>query len=147
MDTFISKNPEDTCKLGERWANELRAGTVIGLCGDLGSGKTQLVRGIAIGLGVTERVTSPSFGLVNEYESGRIPLFHLDLYRLDTPEQILGAGLEPYLIEPNGIAVVEWFERWVEATRETQTTWNLRRVWIDALSESERRIRYEGFGN
>ena len=144
MDTFISRSPEETQALGRLWAAQVPSGTVIGLSGDLGAGKTQLVKGIADGLGVTERVSSPSFGLVNEYETGRVMLFHLDLYRLDTPEQILAAGLEPYLVEPAGIAVVEWIDRWIDANATSPKTGGLlRRVWIETIGENERRIRHE----
>jgi len=144
MDTFISKSPEDTQSLGRRWAAELSAGTVIGLSGDLGAGKTQLVKGLATGLGIEDKISSPTFALVNEYETGRVPLFHLDLYRLDTPEQILGAGLETYLIAPNGIAVVEWIDRWLVATENRPRFAKLfRHVWIESISETQRRIRHE----
>ena len=147
MDTFISNSPEETRDLGRRWAAELKPGTVIGLSGDLGAGKTQLVKGIAEGLGVTDRVNSPSFGLVNEYMTGRLPLYHLDLYRLDTPEQILSAGLEPYLIHPEGVSVVEWIERWTGADPGSQHATGIRRVWIESISETQRRIRHEDSGH
>jgi tRNA threonylcarbamoyladenosine biosynthesis protein TsaE len=140
----------------------------------LGAGKTQLVKGLARGLGVAERVRSPTFALVNIYESGRLPLFHLDLYRLETREQIAAAGLEEYL-QPAGVTVVEWAERWLEvsslesrvlspesthhAARTTQhaprtppnpaclpAPNHLRLVQIEVLSETERRISYEDFG-
>src|SRR5262245_54974664 len=112
MDTFISHSPEETAALGERWGREAKPGWVIGLTGDLGAGKTQLVKGIALGLGITARIQSPTFALVNEYREGRLPLAHLDLYRLDTPQQIISAGLEDYFNKPPGIAVIEWCERW-----------------------------------
>ena len=104
MATFISHSATETESLGEDWGREARSGWVIGLSGDLGAGKTQLVKGLARGLGVTERVHSPTFALVNQYTSGRLPLFHLDLYRLDTAEQIRSAGLEDFL-SPNGVTV------------------------------------------
>jgi tRNA threonylcarbamoyladenosine biosynthesis protein TsaE len=148
MDTFISNSPEDTQSLGRRWAAELPPGTVIGLSGDLGAGKTQLVKGLAAGLGVTERISSPTFGLVNEYETGRIPLFHLDLYRLDTPEQIRAAGLETYLFNPTGITVVEWIDRWLEASGDQAGfSKRFRHVWIESTTETERRIRHEDSGH
>ena len=111
MATFISHSPAETESLGETWGRSAAGGLVIGLSGDLGTGKTQLVKGLARGLGFTGRVSSPTFALVNIYEGGRLPLFHLDLYRLDTADQIIPAGLEEYL-QPCGVTVIEWAERW-----------------------------------
>ncbi len=136
---FISHNPAETESLGERWGREAARGFVIALSGDLGAGKTQLVKGLARGLGVTSRVHSPTFTLVNEYTGGRLRLFHLDLYRLETTGQILGAGLEEYL-QPDGVAVIEWAERM--ANDDWRMT-NVRRVNIEVLGETERRITYE----
>ena len=111
MVTCISHSPDETAALGEQWGCVAESGLVIGLCGDLGAGKTQLVKGLARGLGIAARVHSPTFALVNIYDGGRLTLFHLDLYRLDTREQILAAGLEEYL-KPEGVTVIEWAERW-----------------------------------
>jgi tRNA threonylcarbamoyladenosine biosynthesis protein TsaE len=149
VDTFISHGPEETAVLGERWGREARAGWVIGLSGDLGAGKTQLVKGFAHGLGIREPIQSPTFALVNEYRQGRLPLAHLDLYRLETPEQIIGAGLEEYFTRPSGVTVVEWCERWPDflaprASRLALT--NVRLVRIEQSSETERRITHEDFG-
>src|SRR4051812_28224744 len=105
MVTSISHSPAETEALGEDWGRSAQTGLVIALSGDLGSGKTQLVKGIARGLGVSARVHSPTFTLVNVYSGGRHPLFHLDLYRLETREQILSAGLDEYF-EPAGVTVV-----------------------------------------
>ncbi|HWX21249.1 MAG TPA: tRNA (adenosine(37)-N6)-threonylcarbamoyltransferase complex ATPase subunit type 1 TsaE [Candidatus Binatia bacterium] len=113
MATHISHSPAETEALGEGWGPSAQPGLVIGLCGDLGAGKTQFVKGLARGLGITARVHSPTFTLVNVYAGGRLTLFHLDLYRLETPEQILAAGLEEYL-RPDGITVIEWAERWFD---------------------------------
>lgn len=127
-------------------------GWVIGLSGDLGAGKTQLVKGIACGLGTSVRVHSPTFVLLNEYDGGRLPLFHLDLYRLNNPEDVIGAGLEEYLINPDGITVVEWIERWIpgeeNGTSKIGKPLNAvtRFVRIETLSELERRITYEDPG-
>ena len=110
MATFISHSPAATESLGEAWGRAAQNGLVIALSGDLGAGKTQLVRGLARGLGVTARVHSPTFTLVNEYGGGRLKLFHLDLYRLETAAQILSAGVEEFL-SPDGVAVIEWAER------------------------------------
>jgi tRNA threonylcarbamoyladenosine biosynthesis protein TsaE len=146
MPAIISKTPEDTSALGEAWAREARAGWVIGLSGDLGAGKTQFVKGFARGLGYSGRVQSPTFALVNEYHGGRIPLFHLDLYRLDTREQIMGAGLEDYLYRPNGVALVEWIERWL-GTGPAIPKGHARLVRFAVLGENERQIEYEDFGD
>src|ERR1051325_10187228 len=107
---FLSHSPAETEALGEQWGREAQRGMVIALSGDLGAGKTQLVKGIARGLGVTMRVHSPTFTIVNVYSGGRLTLFHLDLYRLETREQILSMGIEEYL-NPDGVAVIEWAER------------------------------------
>jgi tRNA threonylcarbamoyladenosine biosynthesis protein TsaE len=147
MATNISHSPADTAALGEQWGRAAQRGLVIGLSGDLGAGKTQFVKGLARGLGISARVQSPTYVLVNIYAGGRLTLFHLDLYRLDTPAQVTAAGLEEYL-QPAGVTVIEWAERWldkvrlqnVEATGEIQ---QLRRVQIEVLSETERRITYE----
>ena len=144
MATFISHSPAETESLGEHWGQAAQRGWVFALSGDLGAGKTQLVRGLARGLGVSARVHSPTFTLVNEYGGGRLPLFHLDLYRLDTPEQIHGAGLEEFL-QPDGVAVIEWAER-MEAGSWKLEAGKLRRVKIEILSETERRIVYEDSG-
>src|ERR1051326_6645393 len=95
MATVISHSPAETEAFGEQWGREARSGWVVRLSGDLGAGKTQLVKGLARGLGAVERVHSPTFALINHYVSGRLPLFHVDLYRLDTRAQIIAAGLEP----------------------------------------------------
>jgi tRNA threonylcarbamoyladenosine biosynthesis protein TsaE len=145
MATFISHNPSETESLGEEWGRAARGGWLIGLSGGLGAGKTQLVNGLARGLGAAERASSPTFALVNEYHGGRLPLFHLDLYRLETREQITGAGLETYLIRPRGVAVVEWIERWL-GQDGVPTAGNYRRVQIKTLGETEREISYEDFG-
>jgi len=139
---FISHSPAETEALGEAWGRDAQSGLVIALSGDLGAGKTQLVKGLARGLGITTRVHSPTFTLVNVYSGGRLPLFHLDLYRLETRAQILSAGVEEYL-NPAGVAVIEWAER---LTKEELRLTNLRRVNIEVLSESERRIVYEDAG-
>ena len=134
--TTISNSPEETRALGEAWAAEARAGWVIGLEGDLGAGKTQLVKGLARGLGIAEPTTSPTFTLVCEYE-GKLPLAHLDFYRLENGEQILAAGLEPYFL-PEGIAVIEWINRWTGPRPA-----DYRHVTLTQTGETERRIEHE----
>lgn len=150
MDTIISRSPEETRALGERWGRAMQPGWVFALMGDLGTGKTELVRGIAAACGV-RRVHSPTFAIIHQYSGLRFPLYHLDLYRLSGPEEVLRAGLEEYLFPRDGVAVVEWADRWfgegeesaVESMDEGSV---LRRVWIETLSERERGIRYEDIG-
>ena len=154
MATSISHSPGETEALGEMWGRTAQSGLVIGLSGDLGAGKTQLVKGLARGLDITVRVHSPTFALVNIYTGGRLTLFHLDLYRLETREQILAAGLEEYLT-PEGVTVIEWAERWFSKVQssgiaETQlgSKWSSQFRWvrIETVSETERRITYEDIG-
>lgn len=154
MATNISHSPEETAALGEQWGRAAESGLVIALSGDLGAGKTQFVKGLARGLGVGARVQSPTFALLNIYSGGRLTLFHLDLYRLDTPEQIAGAGLEEYLT-PAGVTVIEWAERWFGPVPNPEPKVQslkskvssplppFRWVQIEVLSETERRITYE----
>lgn len=139
MATSISHSPTETEALGEQWGRTAQNGLVIGLSGDLGAGKTQLVKGLARGLGITMRVHSPTFALVNIYTGGHLNLYHIDLYRLETRQQILSAGLEEYLT-PDGVTVIEWAERWFD--RRPGIKW----VKIETLSETERRISYEDTG-
>ena len=144
MVTFTSRSPEETEALGQSWGLSARSGQVIGLTGDLGAGKTQLVKGLARGLGVKSQVHSPSFALVHEYTDGRLPLFHIDLYRLQSASQIIGAGLEEYFYNPPGVTVIEWVERWTPSASAMPHPY--RQVTIQTLSDAERRITYEDFG-
>jgi tRNA threonylcarbamoyladenosine biosynthesis protein TsaE len=157
MATFISHSPADTEALGEAWGRQARTGWVLGLAGELGAGKTQLVKGLARGLGISARVHSPTFALVNVYTGGRLPLFHLDLYRLDTRAQIAAAGLEEYL-QADGVTVIEWAEKLFPelclpplATHAPCSTPHaspvaLRWVELQISSASDRRITYEDIG-
>jgi len=150
MGTFISHSSEQTQQLGEAWGRIAESGQIIALSGDLGAGKTQIVKGLARGLGCPERVHSPTFNLVNIYLGGRLTLYHLDLYRLETPQQIIAAGLEDYL-RPAGVAVIEWAERLFRAQTPAEALAEhvppvfkpLRWVQISTLGETERRLVYE----
>ncbi len=110
---IISNSVAETEQLGAKLAQSLPAGSIVAFTGDLGAGKTAFVRGMARGLGVEERVTSPTFTIVNEY-SGSRPLFHFDLYRLGDADELFDIGWEDYLIR-GGICAVEWSERAPEA--------------------------------
>ena len=105
-----SDSVEQTEALGAQLAQRLPAGSVVAFTGDLGAGKTAFVRGMARGLGIRERVTSPTFTIVNEYEGGTKPLFHFDLYRLGSDDELFEIGWEDYLAR-GGICAVEWSER------------------------------------
>ena len=107
-----SKRAADTMTIGRKLAKKLRAGDIILFSGDLGAGKTTMIQGIAQGLGVEEPVTSPSFTLMNQYEGEQV-LYHFDLYRLDSIEDLWELGLEEFLYD-NGISVVEWSEKLME---------------------------------
>ncbi|HLP92156.1 MAG TPA: tRNA (adenosine(37)-N6)-threonylcarbamoyltransferase complex ATPase subunit type 1 TsaE [Nostocaceae cyanobacterium] len=113
MTKIYLPNTEATLNLGVKLGESLKAGTVILLEGDLGAGKTTLVQGIGQGLGITDSIVSPTFTLINEYTEGRIPLYHLDLYRLE-PQEVTALNLENYWegieVEP-GIVAIEWAER------------------------------------
>jgi len=145
MSTFVSHSPAETESLGEKFGREAQHGLVISLSGELGAGKTQLVKGLARGLGITARVHSPTFTLVNEYTGGWLKLFHLDLYRLESREQILAAGLEEFL-QPDGVAVVEWAEKLKAegGRRKAETKWISAKIEI--LNETEREIVYDDSG-
>jgi tRNA threonylcarbamoyladenosine biosynthesis protein TsaE len=148
MATFISHSPAETESLGERWGRAAQLGLVIGLSGDLGAGKTQFVKGLARGLGITARVHSPTFTLVNEYGGGRLRLFHLDLYRLETRGQMVSAGLEEFL-QPDGVTVIEWAEKMANEEWRMKNEEKPRRmisIKIEILGESERKIIYDDFG-
>jgi tRNA threonylcarbamoyladenosine biosynthesis protein TsaE len=141
MVTFISHNPAETESLGEALGRSAQRGRVIALSGELGAGKTRLVKGIARGLGIAACVHSPTFTLVNEYGGGRLRLFHLDLYRLETPEQIAAAGLEEFL-RSDGVTVIEWAEKMVNEEKPRQMIF----VKIEILGESKRKIIYDDLG-
>jgi len=114
VDTIISKSPEQTIEVGIRLAEGLRSGDVLALCGDLGAGKTHFTKGVVWGLGGDpEEVCSPTFTLVHEYRGGRLPVFHFDLYRLESARELSGVGWEDYLDE-DGVMVVEWAEKFEE---------------------------------
>ena len=104
---LILRTPEDTEALGARLAERLQPGSVVSLIGPLGAGKTTLAKSIARGLGVTETLTSPTFTIVQEYESGRLPLYHFDVYRVNDPDDLFELGFEEYL-HGDGACFIEW---------------------------------------
>ena len=140
MATHISTSPEQTIALGCAFGERARPGMIVGLRGDLGAGKTQFVRGVAAGLGATDRVHSPTFALINEYLTGRLPIFHIDLYRLETAEAILSAGLDDFFQQRDGITLIEWFERLESAAMANLATHIIR---CEVTGDNERAITDE----
>ena len=130
----VTNSAAETKALGEKLASRLKVGDVVVLEGELGAGKSELARGIARGLGVTETVTSPSFTILNVYESGRCPLYHFDWYRLESEEELYELGMDEYL-GGEGIAVIEWAERCPEAVPE-----NVLRIRLEVTGGESRRI-------
>jgi tRNA threonylcarbamoyladenosine biosynthesis protein TsaE len=137
MAIHISTGPEQTVALGRAFGQTAHAGMIVGLKGDLGAGKTQFVRGVAAGLGATDRVHSPTFALINEYLTGRLPIFHIDLYRLETVEAILSAGLEEFFQQQEGVTLIEWFER-LEAANMVYVANSILR--FEVIGDNERKI-------
>ena len=114
---FITRSPQETERLGAALAQYLLPGDVLAYTGDLGAGKTAFTRGLAAGLGITDRVTSPTYTVVNEYLSGRLPLFHFDMYRLHSADELFDIGWEDYLTR-GGVCAVEWSENVEEALED-----------------------------
>ncbi|MEI8063965.1 MAG: tRNA (adenosine(37)-N6)-threonylcarbamoyltransferase complex ATPase subunit type 1 TsaE [Verrucomicrobiota bacterium] len=131
---IISHSADETIAFGRQLAGSLRTGDVLALTGDLGAGKTCLVKGLATGLGITHAVTSPTFTLIHEYRGGRLPLAHIDLYRLATASEAINIGIEEYL-GGAGVTVVEWAER-IESLLPAQT----RRIHLTVIDETTRQI-------
>ena len=134
---FVTNSPAETEAVGISLASKLRPGAVIAYEGDLGAGKTAFTRGLAKGLGCTDPVTSPTYTIVNEYLSGRMPLFHFDMYRLRCADDLWDIGWEDYL-DRGGVCAVEWSENVREAMENAIT------VRIEKTGEDSRRIIIEG---
>lgn len=134
---FITKSPEETERLGERLGKTLRGGEVIAYLGNLGAGKTAFTRGLARGLGISMRVTSPTYTIVNEYTGGRLPLFHFDMYRLGSSDELFDIGWEDYLLR-GGVCAVEWSENVSDAMEDAII------VSIEKTDDETRRITIEG---
>ena len=133
----ITHSPEETEKVGEKLGQCLSPNTILAFRGDLGAGKTAFTRGLARGLGCVEQVTSPTYTIVNEYLSGRIPLFHFDMYRLANADDLWDIGWEDYL-DRGGICAVEWSENVRDALE------NAIFITIEKIGEDSRRIQIEG---
>ena len=135
--TFLTNSPAETEAVGAALGTIIPAGTILAYKGDLGAGKTAFTRGLARGLGCTDLVTSPTYTIVNDYLSGRLPLFHFDMYRLASSDDLWDIGWEDYL-DRNGVCAVEWSENVDDAME------NAISVTIEKLGEDARRITLEG---
>ena len=134
---FITNSPEETEAVGKALAAVLAPGTVLAYRGDLGAGKTAFTRGLARGLGIADPVTSPTYTIVNEYLSGRMPLFHFDMYRLHSADDLFDIGWDDYL-ERGGVCAVEWSENVWEAMEDAIV------VTIEKTGDESRKITIEG---
>ena len=134
---FTTISPQQTETVGQALGQVVQAGTVIAYTGDLGAGKTAFTRGLARGLGATDMVTSPTYTIVNEYLSGRLPLFHFDMYRLKSADDLWDIGWEDYL-DRGGVCAVEWSENVADAMEDAIF------VRIEKRGEETRRITIEG---
>lgn len=130
----LSRSPEQTRALGEALGQRLRPGDVVTLSGDLGAGKTALAQGLGLGLGVEEPVSSPTFGLVHEY-AGRCPVWHLDVYRLRSPDELVDLSWQD-LLTGGGVLLIEWPERIAGALPEERLE-----IELEHVDEESRRIR------
>ncbi len=134
---FLTNGPEQTEAVGAALGKVVEPGTVLAYRGDLGAGKTAFTRGLARGLGYTEPVTSPTYTIVNEYLGGRLPLFHFDMYRLHSADDLWDIGWEDYL-ERGGVCAVEWSENVADGLEDPIL------ITIEKLGDQTRRITIEG---
>ena len=134
---FISNSPAETEAIGAALGKILTPGAIVAYRGDLGAGKTAFTRGLARGLGYAEAVTSPTYTIVNEYLGGRLPLFHFDMYRLRSSDDLWGIGWDDYL-DRGGVCAVEWSENVADAMEDPIL------VTIEKLGDDCRRITIEG---
>ena len=137
MATFISNGPAESEAIGRQLAGEIGVGSVLALKGDLGSGKTILVKGLVAGLGSRADVTSPTFTIVHEYRGGRLPVYHFDFFRLENRESVARLGLDDYFFG-DGISVIEWADRFPELIPQ-QARW----ILFETKSENQRAITFE----
>lgn len=136
--SFTAPTAGDMIKLGKTIASKLTAGSTIALTGSLGAGKTTFVKGVALGLSIKEEITSPSFTIIKEYYDGTIPLYHMDLYRIDNLEELYLIGVEE-LIYGNGISIIEWSEKAEELLPDDTISAD-----IQINQDGSRSINFEG---
>jgi tRNA threonylcarbamoyladenosine biosynthesis protein TsaE len=132
--TFISNSPAETEAIGRRLAEDVGAGSVLALTGDLGSGKTVFVKGLVVGLGSSADVTSPTFTILHEYRGGRVTVYHFDFFRLEDRQSVARLGLDDYFFG-DGVSVIEWADRFPEFILE-QARW----ILFEIKSQNQRAI-------
>ena len=131
---FTSASAAETEAAGARVAQKIGAGDILALVGDLGSGKTQFVKGLVRGLGCADAVTSPTFTLLHEYRAGPLPVYHFDFYRIESPAAVRAIGFDE-IVFGDGVTVIEWADRFAEAV-PPQARW----IRFEIASENQRRI-------
>ena len=134
MATFISNSPGETESFGQQFAGTVKPGDVLALVGELGSGKTQFVKGLAEAIGVTIPATSPTFTLLHEYSGGRLPIYHFDFFRVEDRESAERLGLDEYFYG-DGVSMIEWADRFPDLISE-----NARWIAFETKSEAQRAI-------
>lgn len=134
MATLISNSPSETEGIARQLANDIDAGSVLALKGDLGSGKTSFVKGVVAGLGSSADVTSPTFTILHEYRGGRLPVYHFDFFRMENQQSIERLGIDDYFFG-DGVAVIEWADRFLELIPK-QARW----ILFETKSENQRAI-------
>lgn len=140
---FIVDNVNDTMSLGKHLGEKTRPGDIICLTGDLGAGKTHFTKGIALGLQIYDQITSPTFTIVNEYEGGRLKLFHFDVYRVNDPDEIYNIGFDEYIFD-KGVSIIEWANYISELIPEDYISVHITK--LPELGENFRKIVINPFG-
>lgn len=135
MDEIITNSYEETLRVAGNFANSLKGGEIVGLSGELGSGKTAFVKGVMLGLGYNGYVKSPTFTLVNQYQTAEFNIFHFDIYRLNTFEELLLIGFESYSCG-DSITLIEWFDKFEELVSLTNI-----RIYFEHIAENSRLIK------
>ncbi|MGN0601671.1 MAG: tRNA (adenosine(37)-N6)-threonylcarbamoyltransferase complex ATPase subunit type 1 TsaE [Oscillospiraceae bacterium] len=134
----ITKSPEETIELGKKIGSRLRGGDCVAYSGGLGAGKTTITRGLSMGLGLGDEVTSPTFSLVNEYPGNNLTLYHFDMYRITSPEDLETTGFYDYM-DSDSVLAVEWSENIRSELPE-----NVIKIHIERIDEDTRKITIDG---
>lgn len=141
---FIIDSVQDTFELGNKIGSLAKASDIFCLTGDLGTGKTHITKGIAKGLGVTDNITSPTFNIVNEYHSGRLILYHFDVYRVNDPDEIYAIGFDEYIFG-DGVSVIEWANYIEELIPKEYVHIHIQK--LPELSDNHRKITIKYYGD